>query len=203
MEFNSSTPSKPGYNVCHKMFSWTAVFIGALVAVGLSFLLDLFAKGIGLSLYTTNTTGALVLVVGGFVALIIGSIAIMFTAGFAAGFFAAPKCREKNFGLAHGFVAWCLGLVLMGWLLSPMMHMHKNMYSTTTTQEFAKTSENVASKIHPATDTRDTSGEKAVRTTGLATLAIFIIFFIGALSASFGGYFGFRCWEKCESERRF
>jgi len=56
----------------YKRISWTAIFVGAIVAVGLSFLLNLFGIAIGLSAFTLSTDGASVLAVGGLVGMIIG-----------------------------------------------------------------------------------------------------------------------------------
>ncbi|MBA3662340.1 MAG: hypothetical protein H0W64_11455 [Gammaproteobacteria bacterium] len=203
---NSFHDEKVDHIVCTQYFSWTPILIGALVGVGLGFLLDLFGKGIGLSLYTNDTNGATILAVGGFLALLFGGFITMFAAGFATGFFAGPRCSERNYGAVYGFVAWCLSLILVAWFStgvvgSEYMKSDSRMF-TPATQEMSATTERVTTRLHPATDANDTRAEKQVRATGMLSLATFIIFFIGALGASFGGYFGFYYWDKWETERK-
>ena len=42
----------------HSHICWSAIFAGAFVGVGLGFLLHLFGSAIGLSAYSSNSTGA-------------------------------------------------------------------------------------------------------------------------------------------------
>lgn len=193
---------------CHRFFAWSPIIVGALVAIGLGFLLDLFAMGIGLSLYTTDADGAMALAIGGLVGLLIGAIATMFTAGFAAGFFSGPFCKRKRLGFLYGFLAWCLGLILMSILASSMAHynqMKQRVYFTTATsatpaytteRHVAATTQSVTDRLHPATDATDSQAEKNVRAAGMISFSMFLIFFVGALSATFGGICGLSSWEK-------
>lgn len=183
---------------CTYFFSWSSVVLGALIALGLGFLLDLFGMGIGLSAYTNSTEGATKLAIGGFLGLIIGAIATMFTAGFAAGYFAGPHCGKKNYGVVYGFAAWCLSLLLIA-MASPNITNYsysKNNLSGAGTNEVAMTARNVTTNIHPATDSSDTRAEKNVRAAGILSLSLFAIFFIGAFSASIGGHAGLSSWNK-------
>src|SRR5687767_10657531 len=68
-----------------KAISWTAILAGALVGMGLTFLLNTFSIGIGLSLVRTTEDGLTSLAIGGFIGLLIGAIVSMFAAGFTAG----------------------------------------------------------------------------------------------------------------------
>ncbi len=202
--FDQGTAGK--HMLCTHGFIWTPVVIGALAAVGLGFLLDVFAKGIGLALYTNNVDGAMTLAIGGFLGLAIGGFACMFFSGFMAGYFAGPMGKKgtKNWGCAYGFMAWCLSLVLVGAFASSFAGYNASRYDTRTvmtSNEVATTTQNVANRIHPATDVTDSQAEKNVRATGLASLAVFILFFIGALAATWGGHSGANCWEKCEREQ--
>ncbi|HVY53836.1 MAG TPA: hypothetical protein VHA13_04890, partial [Gammaproteobacteria bacterium] len=52
-----------------KRLSWTAVIAGALVGIGLSFLLNIFSISIGLTLIKTSAEGAVSLALGGFIGL--------------------------------------------------------------------------------------------------------------------------------------
>lgn len=187
------------------LFNWTPVILGALIAIGLGFLLDLFVQGLGLTLYTANVEGATALAIGGFLGIAIGSIVSMFIAGFASGFFAAACSSRKNLGMVYGFAAWCLSLILLAGFSSGLAAVayhadtEKVMAST---QEMGLTAEKVSSRLHPATDVHDTSGEHAARAAGMFTFSLFLLFFIGALSASAGGHYGYASWYKsCEIEK--
>ncbi len=48
-----------------KRISWSAILIGAIVAVGLGFLLNMFCLAIGLSAFTLDDQGKTVVAVGG------------------------------------------------------------------------------------------------------------------------------------------
>lgn len=64
---------------------WTAVIAGALVGLGIGFLLNLFGAAIGLSAYKMNQSEA-VLAIGGVIGLLIGVIVAMGASGFVAGY---------------------------------------------------------------------------------------------------------------------
>jgi hypothetical protein len=192
--------------VCTYYFSWTPVLIGAFVGVGLGFLLDLFAMGIGLTSYTTDANGATALALGGFLGMIFGAFVTMFTAGFSAGYFAGPLCGKKNYGVVYGFVAWCLSLILMVLLASNLASYtaakSHTQLTAPTTSEMVMTTKKVTDRLHPATDVRDTAAEKNVRAVGMISLSLFVLFIVGALSACFGGYFGMECWNKHSEKDR-
>jgi len=96
-----------------KCVSWSAVVLGAVVAIGLSFLLNLFSTSIGLSIYHISTTGANTLTVSGMLGFAIGIIATMFFSGWVAGYFGRAHCRKKYCGAIYGFSTWCVALILM------------------------------------------------------------------------------------------
>lgn len=70
----------------HNRISWSAILIGALVGIGLTFLLNLFCVAIGVSVFTVGNDGAIALVVDGIVSMLVGIIAAMVAAGYAAGY---------------------------------------------------------------------------------------------------------------------
>lgn len=182
------------------IFIWSPVFIGALIGLGLSFLLDLFGMGIGLSLFTTNTTGAIILSIGGFLGMLFGTIVAMFTSGFAAGFFAGHTCEKSQYGIVYGFLAWCLSLFLMiifSLTISNFMNLKANFpILSQTTNEVISTTQNVTTSLNPMTSQKNTEPEKNVHTIGTISLAMFILFIVGALSSCFGGYTGLYFWNR-------
>jgi hypothetical protein len=71
---------------CPKRISWSAILAGALVGIGLSFLLNLFSIAMGLSFVSTTKEGLLTLVVSGLIGLVAGTIFVSFSSGFTAGY---------------------------------------------------------------------------------------------------------------------
>ncbi len=211
LKMNEIHPTSPKKNTY--LFSWTSIVAGALVGLGLGFLLDLFSMSIGLSLYKSTTEGLITLAIGGFLGLTLGGIITMFIAGFTAGFFAGPFCDDRNLGATHGFVAWCLSLFLTGIFSLPLAHFIQSKYNypisflshakidISQTQKDA-TNKNNLSYLHAMTNntsnTQDVQDEKSAHAIGIISLSIFLIFFFGAISASTGGYYGLLCWKNWE-----
>ncbi len=105
---------------CLKRISWNAILVGALIGIGLSFLLNLFSVAIGLSIVKTTQEGLATLAIGGFIGLLIGTIVSMFVAGLAAGYLGRPYSIKRNLGIVYGFTTWCSALILMMLLASPI-----------------------------------------------------------------------------------
>lgn len=95
-----------------KCICWGSVFAGAFVAIGLGFLVYLFTAGVGLTAFTTDTTGLTTLAIGGFIVLFFLSYFIMFLAGWTSGVAIKSYCHKPCFGGLHGFLAWSLALVI-------------------------------------------------------------------------------------------
>lgn len=112
-----------------KRISWTAIIVGALVGVGLSFLLNLFAIAMGLSAVTVGKTGSMVLTLGGILGLVLGNVIAMIAAGYAAGYLGRMHC-PRNLGILYGFTTWCVALLLSSFVLSDISHYTSN-YSQT------------------------------------------------------------------------
>lgn len=191
---------------CRKWISWSAILVGALVGVGLSFLLNLFSIAIGLSVFTTNKEGMITLALGGLIGLLIGGIAAMFVAGFTAGYLGRPYCYKRNLGVIYGFTTWCLVLILTVGLTSHLGHYvtaYSNFVSHPTIIKI--TADQAAPTVSTSNASTDSNQpevtvnvEKATNTMGMGAFIIFVLFFIGALASCFGGHFGMSC--RCESE---
>jgi pheromone shutdown protein TraB len=80
-----------------KCISWTSIVVGALIALGLTFLLNLFSTAIGLSAYKLSG-GSSLFAIGGFLGFAIGIVATMFAAGWLAGYLGRSYCYNKNLG---------------------------------------------------------------------------------------------------------
>lgn len=188
-------------HMCHvRRLSWTAVIAGALIGLGLSFLLNLFSVAIGLSVVTKTHEGVVTLAVGGFIGLIIGAVVSMFVAGFAAGFLGRPYCIKRNLGVLYGFTTWCFSLILMVLLSSSMgryIHSYSDFISNPKTTIFTTHKvESVATVPSTTSNITTTIDEKkTAKSLEYSALLIFVLFFISGLASCFGGHYGMSCGE--------
>ena len=191
---------------CCPGVSWNAIFAGALIAIGLSFLLNLLCLAIGLTAFSTTSEGASTFVAGGFLGLTISAIIAMFMGGLVAGSLAKSRCCEgkHNVGELHGFAAWCVALLFMMLTAGPssalilsannsVNHAMANVQASSGHGEPL-----TADKAHSAMGNPNLSvnGEVAAETMAATSFATFFLFFIGALSSSFGGRCGVMCCRK-------
>lgn len=179
--------------------SWSAIVIGALVGVGLSFLLNLFSVSIGLSLVTTSQSGMTTLAVGGFVALLISVFVAMFVAGTTAGYLGRSHCLKRNLGVIYGFTAWCLALILSVLLASHILKFVSNYTNFITNQATVSITQNTnmpaVTAVQKGANTSAVvvNTQKATNNLGYASFLVFILFAVGALASCFGGHFGMTC----------
>jgi len=191
-------------------FSWSAIVLGAFFGIGISFLLNLFAFGIGLAAFKTNS--AATLAIGGMLSLIVISIISMGTMGWIAGFIGGIKslCNHNklycNYGCIYGFGAWCFALILSMFLVTPTSHLISHTthaINPTLTMTVVKTypvavndvntqapqpglNQDNANKID---NVEQVDADKALSTTVLVAASLFSI---GALSAGIGGHLGYK-----------
>ncbi len=183
--------------VKRRRISWTAIFIGALTGIGLSFILHLFNIAIGLSIFNETAAGMTV-AVGGLLGLLIGVIIAMFVAGFVAGFLGRDYCFPKNYGVIYGFATWSLILIFMVFF---SMHMgrYAEAYSSHVSNPIVVTiSDNTAPAMTTTMNKANKpmivmNKEKAMTSLGAAAFIVFFVFIIGALASCFGGYAGVCC----------
>ncbi|WP_419420592.1 hypothetical protein ACNVED_04625 [Legionella sp. D16C41] len=187
-----------------KRISWSAVFVGALVGVGLGFLLNLFGIAIGLTAFTVNSnTGATAVAVGGLIGMLIGIIASMVAAGYTAGYLGRHYAPKRNTGIIYGFTTWTLSL-----LLSAIVTAHIGNYVSNYTNTMAHTGGSTvgaknntmatAANSLTATSTQaGNGGQNAVAASpeslAVSAFIVFALFFIGAIACCFGAVWGMNC----------
>jgi hypothetical protein len=183
-------------HLCLKCISWTALFTGALVGTGLSFLLNLFSIAIGLSVYTTTTAGATSIAVGGLLGMAIGVIVAMFISGFVAGYLGRSHCKRRHLGVLYGFTTWCLALIITV-LLTASMGRYVASYSDFIAHPAMIV---VAGDAMPLVNANKMNShpdvvkaEKATHNLGIGTFVVFLLFAIGAFFSSLGGHCGMGC----------
>ncbi len=187
---------KHGKCCFHCGISWKAIFSGAVVAVGLTFLLDLFGMGIGLSAYSVTTTQgeAKAFAYGGYIAIVLAGMIAMFIAGWVAGFIGRPNCINGCHGLLYGFITWCLALIISFLLLGYGTQYTESKYNTLTHAKKAEMNINAnqntslisIATAHKADTTVKT--EKEAKEEAKGFFLLFLLFIASALSAAFGGY---------------
>jgi len=187
--------------------SWTAVFVGALVAVGIGFLLNLFGLAIGLSMFSVNPQGNMVFAVGGLLGVVIGIVVTMMTAGFAAGFLGRNYCPTRNLGILYGFTTWTMAL-----LLSAVITVHIGNYVTAYTSRLSNAmvvatisnnntldtnanSVQVSNKVNNKANETPTVVKVSATPSAIAWSAfiVFALFLIGAISCCIGACWGMSC----------
>jgi len=171
-------------NEC-KCLAWKPIIAGALVAVGLGFLLNLFSVAIGLSAFTVTSEGAEKLVFGGFLGIGIGILASMFAAGWLAGYLGQRHCFKRHLGALYGFLTWCLALIIAVFMAH---HVHDYIVY------YGHFISGAPDLIDVNNATGNTAATVAEQTKSLviSTYIVFALFFLSAFAASLGGHCGMR-----------
>lgn len=184
---------------CRTRISWSAIITGALMGMGLSFLLNLFGVTIGLSAFSMSNEGPASLAVGGLLGLIISTIVAFFVGGFTAGHLGRLYVPKRNMGITYGFTTWTVTLVLSAVITTHVGHYVDHYKSSVTnntlilaTDEPSKTASTPAAeekqqKMMEATS-KEISGGMAI-----GTFIVFMLFFLGALSSCVGAHYGMSC----------
>lgn len=170
-----------------KCFSWQPIIAGALVAIGLSFLLNLFGVAIELTAFTTNNRGVETLVFGGLLATALGVVVSMFATGWLTGYLGQRHCSKGHLGALYGFLAWCLALVLVIFLADPVQH-YLSFYGhflSGTTDVMQVNSAVAANNVMPTM-------HDEVKSLVISKYIIFCLFFLSAFACSLGGHCGMR-----------
>jgi hypothetical protein len=172
-----------------KCLSWKPIIAGALVALGLTFLLNLFSVAISLTAYTTNSEGVETLALGGLIGTSIAVVASMFAAGWISGYLGRNYCAQRHLGAIYGFLTWCLALILAMFFMG-----HAQEYVAYYGHSISGAAHTL--KIATGTTAASVSTKSASETLVISTYVIFVLFFLGAFASSLGGHCGMR--HKCK-----
>jgi hypothetical membrane protein len=173
-------------NEC-KCLSWQPVVAGALIAVGLSFLLNLFSVAIGLTAFATNSDGVETLAFGGLLGTAIGIIASMFAAGWITGYLSQRHCFKRHLGALYGFLAWCLALLIGIFVAS-----HAQQYVSFYGHFLSGTSDMIQVSNTAAGNAAVAATNMSTKSLVISTYVIFCLFFLSAFACSLGGHCGMR-----------
>ncbi|MGC1183411.1 hypothetical protein [Legionella sp.] len=189
------TENSTSYEKCYKSnfthLHWTAIFAGAIVGIGLAFLLDVFGIAIGLSAYSSTSHGA-VIAIGGFLGILIGVIVAMGTAGFVAGYLSRFNHCCCHGGVLHGFITWSIALILSALLIMPLSRYvsfyEDSLYPAVASIEAPPS--NAQPNVSAAGNQNVTT---EVKNLAWSSWILFILFFVGALSSCIGACCGMGC----------
>lgn len=188
----------------NKRISWTAVFVGALTALGLSFLFNLFGIAIGLSAFKTMSNGSIIVVIGGMLGIIVGIVVSTIIAGYTAGYLGRLYCPERNLGIIYGFTTWVLALIL-GAALIGLLSQYVVTYTNSVSRTVVAMPITVNQISTPVGTTKISSLNKNgkqeavvevnVTPANLASGAfiIFSLFLLGAIFSCVGASWGMHC----------
>lgn len=183
--------------------SWSAVLIGALFILGLSFLLHLFGATIGLSAFHLSPEGVKTLALGGFIGMLIGTIAVMFFSGWIAGYLGRTRCVTGYCGSLYGFSAWSVALIvtiLLSAHVGKFVTSFNDFVQTPSYSNIAVTTNNAA----PVISTNNANASQVLVNSdkvAMGAFAIFILFLVGAFSSAIGGHCGLRtCCKKSKCQ---
>ncbi len=179
-------------NECHCL-AWKPIIAGTLVAIGLSFLLNLFSVATGLAAFTTNSEGVQTLALGGLLGTAIGIVASMFAAGWLTGYLSQRRCYKRHLGALYGFLTWCLSLIVAIFLASHIQEyiaFYGHFLSGTTDVIVT----NAASGKQVVVDSDGMRSSSLV----ISTYIVFALFFLSAFASALGGHCGMRhCDKQC------
>lgn len=184
--------------LCH--FSWTAVIAGALVAIGLGILFNVFGLAIGLSATNLSDTGQTTLAIGGFIGLLITIIVSMLAAGYTTGFLSRHSNALPKFGILYGFSTWVMFIILAAILTTPVSNYLSVQYKLTPSTNITKSiTERVQTEVVSANSVKesDTVISESAKNAAWTTFLIFIMLFFSALSTCLGTIFGLGCKDWC------
>lgn len=177
---------------------WGPILAGAIVGLGLSFLLNLYSMAIGLSAYTNPEHGPAVIAIGGVLGLLIGVIFSMGLAGYVAGYLARFNHCYCHGGIIYGFVTWSLAIMFSALLIMPLTQYvsffedNLDPHLTPPTATAAATTD-----VNVSVNSDSNASDKKAIETNPKQLAyngwvLFGIFFMGALSSCIGACVGMR-----------
>ena len=192
------------HSCCFKCISWSAVFAGGLVGIGLTFLLNLFSVAIGATVFATSKEGIVTIVVGGFLGMLVGVIAALFVSGWVSGYLGRKYCANRHIGALYGFLAWCVTLLITVTLASNMNQFVASYYAalSNSSSTIIRTTSNEAAPVvkerthvntrNESQSTVTVNAEKAADALSISLFITFFLFLLGAIASCYGGFYGFK-----------
>ncbi|STY28624.1 Uncharacterised protein [Legionella wadsworthii] len=179
---------------------WSAVVSGALVAIGINIILNMFEAALGISTFYLNEEGKIFFDFGGTLGILIGIIVSMLTGGYTAGYL-GRYFSESHLDLLYGFLTWITAIALSSFLILPINQYASYVSNETSRSIFMITKESDTSAQTTTVETNPSSLEndhKTIKITAtpesliVSAHLIFILFFLGAVFACIGSRLGMK-----------
>ena len=193
---------------------WSAIFAGAIVGLGLGFLLQLYGIAIGLSAFSSGSVGAATIAIGGLIGLLIGVIVAMGAAGYVAGYLGRFHYGHNHGGVIYGFVTWGVALLLSALFYLPLSHYAaeatEGMNSTEVVNHYGNLAQGgdanaknvVITSKNEKTVVNQSEVKISPRTLTGSSWIVFGLFFIGALASCIGACYGMGCRKNDRYDNR-
>lgn len=198
------------HDCSHRCVSWTAIFMGALVAMSFGFLLNLLCLGIGLSVYSPDADHQMVFAVSGFVGLVVCAFLTMVPAGFVAGKLGGAHCTKKRAGELYGIATWAIAFIITVLLASSVTNFVNQtgylVYRNSIDLRVTELAHGDLVHVQPANNQNNNKTvvqidpDKAAQATSLATFATFFIYFMGLVASCLGGRMAVICNRRCMAQ---
>lgn len=188
-----------------KPISWTAILAGALVGVGVNFLLNLLALGLAMACFSVALSGKTEFSFFGFMWFWFSAILAMFTTGWVAGILTPPLLPHRAWGILYGFLAWALLLIITVIIITNMIqftafhgNFTSNLVAVKLTNNAPMLTETVSGKVANAPLSINLElGKKVIVLNAFLT---FLLFCTGGIASCIGGYLGYQPLVPLEKE---
>jgi hypothetical protein len=176
--------------------SWSAVYAGAITGVGLNFLMNLLALGLGLASFSVSVSGETRFSGWGFLSFVISALCAMFTTGWVAGKLTPHILEKRRWGLFYGFLSWSLLLIFTVILITNFIQyaaFHSNFTSNLIEIKLRNSAPMLTTTTAHAIPNSPLSLniETHKKVITLNALLTFLLFFIGAIASALGGLLGY------------
>jgi hypothetical protein len=176
--------------------SWAAIFSGAMVGVGVNFLLNLFSLALGISSFSVPAIGQTLFSFIGFSGFLISAMIAMFITGWISGRL-SPTVLPRSWGVVYGFLAWSVLLIITIILITNMiqyMAFHTNFTSNLVSIKLMNNAPMLTETAAHLTQNSPLSFnvETHQKVIVLNAWLTFILFFTGAIASCVGGFIGYK-----------
>ncbi|TAL64470.1 MAG: hypothetical protein EPN84_03380 [Legionella sp.] len=179
-----------------KYLSWSALFAGAVAGVGLNFLLNLLALGLGLASFSIGILGETVFSWIGFFCFCLSAIVAMFATGWIAGKLTPHNLQSRYWGVLIGFLSWSILLMFTIILITNMIQyaaFHSNFTSNLVEIRLKSNAPMLTGTTAQMLNHAPLSFniETHNKIISLNALLTFLLFLIGSIASALGGFLGY------------
>ena len=104
----------------------------------------------------------------------------MFASGWIAGHLGKSYCTKRHLGALYGFLTWVVSLIALMFIVDNILH-YVIVYS-----------HSISNITGMPTTPAAMQNDKTANSVVLSSYIVFVLFFLGAFAASFGGHLGMR-----------